>query len=629
MVNRTVFEKKKKKAYQQFVNEQFDSAKSSYQELAKTNSKDNEVLFYLASASLKTGDLLLAKKCIDKVTSSCTNSKAFVLKGKIEYFIGDIDSSIKSFTSAANVDKASDEPLFCLGNIYREKSEYENAIAYYSKALSLNDNNLYVLTNLGALLHTQGRDQEARAYLERAYKIDNNNPYVLSNLAEIELFYDKYDSALQLAKKAESIDDGFFDPKFSIGRIYKALGNYDMAMSYYHKAKTIKPDDTELISSLAELHEIRNELDEAGDLLRPFIDCGQATPLMHKINASILRNNGEIDSAIDELVNIDHDQASDSEVIGINFELGKLYDKSENYQSAFSSYHYANEKIKSIRSQIINNATINDVEPLCDRLKNLSSEYWRSLPDSKNNTVPIFIVGMPRSGTTLTEHILASHSEVYGAGELPTIANISEKFLTKYNRPFPEYFQSLDIRLLDECANQYADEINSKSDGELHVVDKMPTNFRYIGLILKLFPRSKVIHIKRNPLDTCLSIYFQQFSIPSVPYSCDIKDIFCYYTSYLELMGYWNAVLGDSIYNIEYEALIREPERSISGMLEFCGLEFQDSCVNHTKTKRDINTPSYYQVRQPLYDRSINRWLKYEPYISEYLRDYMHFAVKS
>jgi hypothetical protein len=225
---------------------------------------------------------------------------------------------------------------------------------------------------------------------------------------------------------------------------------------------------------------------------------------------------------------------------------------------------------------------------------------------------------MPRSGTSMVEQILAAHPEVTGGGELPYIQSI------KYNvkktlgttQAWPLCVLGLDQQNLNLLANGYLDQLAQLTDGVPHVTDKMPHNFYYIGLIKLLFPNAKIIHCQRNPLDTCISIYFQNF-MEGHGYSHNLFNLGTHYHQYQRIMKHWQSSLSVDILNIQYEDIVQHPKENIRKMLEYCNLDWNENCLNFNKVKRYVITASFDQVRQPIHTRSVNRWKHYEPYLDE------------
>jgi hypothetical protein len=224
---------------------------------------------------------------------------------------------------------------------------------------------------------------------------------------------------------------------------------------------------------------------------------------------------------------------------------------------------------------------------------------------------------MPRSGTTLVEQILASHPAVFGAGELKEIGLAIQKLqqLTSSDTQFPDYLAHANIEMMNQTADEYLNFLSSISDGKYNIItNKMPQNFWYLGLIHKLFPLSKIIHCKRNPLDTCISCYFADFADGN-KFSFDLENLGTYYTQYQKIMKHWRDTIGVPMLEIQYEDLVKNPEALSRELVGYCGLEWDDKCLSPHKTKRDVLTASTLQVRQRIYTSSIDRWKHYDRHI--------------
>jgi hypothetical protein len=215
---------------------------------------------------------------------------------------------------------------------------------------------------------------------------------------------------------------------------------------------------------------------------------------------------------------------------------------------------------------------------------------------------------MPRSGTSLTEQILASHSAVYGAGELGLVGQLARK-VAKHG---PEGLGRLHAADWRRLGAEYLAEIARLSGGERYVVDKMPGNFLYIGMIRMMLADARIIHCRRDPMDTGLSCFKNYFPAAGLDYTCDLDDLGSYYRHYEALMAYWNQVLAGEIYESVYETLVARAETEIPRLLEFCGLPFESACISFHETKRTVATASFAQVRQPIHQRSVRKWQNFE-----------------
>jgi hypothetical protein len=250
----------------------------------------------------------------------------------------------------------------------------------------------------------------------------------------------------------------------------------------------------------------------------------------------------------------------------------------------------------------------------------LIAQFTASVVESgakgSDSPLPVFIVGMPRSGTTLVEQILASHPQVYGGGELRDLKEmVSQVWNSSGNSLSPGQTPLVPEPPAIRClADGYLRQRLALSRGALRTTDKMPTNFYYLGLIALMFPNARILHCRRDPLDVCLSCYFTNFRDPPL-YASDLEDLGFYYGHYQRLMEHWRKVLPHSILDVQYEELIENQEAVSRRMVEFCGLSWDDRCLEYYKSDRPVQTCSVWQVRQPIYSTSVGRWKHYAQHL--------------
>ncbi|HHH42543.1 MAG TPA: sulfotransferase family protein, partial [Gammaproteobacteria bacterium] len=297
--------------------------------------------------------------------------------------------------------------------------------------------------------------------------------------------------------------------------------------------------------------------------------------------------------------------------IALLFELGSLYDRVGDYDTAFDTYRKANEA----RHQVLDmhfdadthSAYVNAIISNCSRP--LLSRHAHC---GNSSTVPVFIVGVPRSGTTLVEQILSNHPQVHGAGELTAIKEIVDALpgISATTQPYPGCLDSITDQGLASAGSEYVAGLTALNGSVRRITDKMPANFMHLGLIQMLLPRARVIHCRRDPLDTCLSYYFHDFSSPH-SYSYRLEDLAVYYQNYLRLMAHWRTVLDIQLLEVQYEDLVSNQESTSRELVEFCGLDWDDACLSFHENRRAVATTSYDQVRKPMYTSSVGRWKNY------------------
>jgi hypothetical protein len=298
--------------------------------------------------------------------------------------------------------------------------------------------------------------------------------------------------------------------------------------------------------------------------------------------------------------------------IHLRYAIGKYFDDVKNFEQAFINYRRANELAKLSRAS-------HDREQVKRAFDAIAQHYDRAWVEQARNwgspsIRPVFVVGMPRSGTSLAEQILASHPRVFGAGELPYWQNAAARMAASAPRDEPGESASRAL------AENYMRLLTDMSTDAERVVDKMPGNFIHLGLIHAALPQARIVHLQRNPLDTCLSIYFQNFHRAHT-YANDLEDLAHYYSEYLRIMEHWRSVLpADAILDVPYESLVDEQEVWSRKMIEFIGLSWDPACIDFHKTSRRVNTFSKWQVRQKISRSSVERWRNYAPFIRPLMR---------
>jgi len=295
--------------------------------------------------------------------------------------------------------------------------------------------------------------------------------------------------------------------------------------------------------------------------------------------------------------------------IDLGFALGRIFEKTGNYEKSFNFILEAN----TLKRGAYNYSSQTD-QALFERVKTTFSLEFFKVRQSfgDQNTTPIFIVGMPRSGTTLTEQILATHPQVFGAGELEILPNLVDRVCAERSAAWPqECVPKLDQNTLTQMGTEYLETLRKFSSDACYITDKLPYNFLHVGLIKIILPRAKVIHCQRNPMDTCFSIFKTEFA-GLHEYAYDMAELGRYYKLYLDLMSHWEKVLPGFMYTLQYEEIVSDQKSQTKKLLDFCALPWDDACLNFHKTARRVTTASLSQVRQPLYQNSVGRWKCYE-----------------
>ena len=316
------------------------------------------------------------------------------------------------------------------------------------------------------------------------------------------------------------------------------------------------------------------------------------------------QNKNHLDKMIKKVENL---SLNELELSNLYFALGKAFEDIKDYKKSFENYKQGNSILKKLIK-----FDINDEINIFNQIKKKYS-LIRDFNILKNDKKIIFIVGMPRSGTSLIEQILSSHDEVYGGGELIFLPKIIDNnFLNKENLKFKNSETQI---ILERCQKEYIDNINLMDTSHHVFTDKSPLNFKYIGFIKCIFPNSKIIHCKRDAIETSWSNYKNYFS-NSLPFTNSLEDIVNFYKFYEEIMEFWKNKISSEIHEIKYETLIEEPEKNIKEILKFCELDWSEKCLNHHKNSKSIKTASATQARKPIYKTALKSTSNYLEFIN-------------
>ena len=619
----------KEKALNLFRNNQLAEAREIYAEICMSHRRDTDAWVMLGVINVRLGHCKEAAECGQHVLSvEPVNAGAFYVMGVSMHCQGNADKAIRYLRKAIQCQPKLFDAHYTLAVVLDESGKSDDAIDCYLKAIELNPGFVEALCNVGVLFMSLGRRHDAIDVFQRALSLKPDNVQVLCNLGVLFLINGSEESAFKYVKTAIRIEPEFFDARYIMGDILRHQGKYDAALDSYKKALMINPGDESVISAVSGILEKRGEYGQAYKLISPLIKGGTLNPGALLVYSKIAGYTGEGEQAIFALDEcLSKGGLSPNMRIDMNYELGRSYDNIGQYDKAFSCYREANEETKRLSFDIVREYKPNEKEQAeVNALLECNRDFWSELPHATIETErPIFIIGMPRSGTSLAEQILSSHPDVYGAGELSTLGKISHSLspVTKSAPAYHKSLASLSAGVIDKMALNYLSELEERADDLMRVVDKNPYNFLHVGLISLLFPRCRLIHMTRNPLDNCLSIYFQKFNI-NITYACDLYQIGEYYRRYKLLMDHWGKVLDVPVLEVSYEELVNDKDRVIRDMVHFCDLEWDTRCLEFFKTKRDINTPSYHQVRQPLYNKSVGRWKNYRKYITQLEEIFQH-----
>lgn len=468
--------------------------------------------------------------------------------------------------------------------------------------------------NRSGLLYARlEENQKAGASLKKALDCGIDSPLTLCMYGACLCVYGSYIEAERYCRLAMEKAPDIVPIYIHLGIVQTLMGELDRAIETYHKGLDLDPDNLTLIAGISDTLERQGKFEQAYQILEPYLDddsdgIAQVASMYAKLSNRFNREEQALNLVEKTLASEDVMRGS---AMDLHFHAGDIYHSMQQYELAIDHYHKANalSEIQFDREahvRFINSTIAAFSEDTLAQLTSLGNPSAR----------PIFIVGMPRSGTSLAEQILASHPDVYGAGELMDFAAVAQGlgFDHAHSSGFTARLASLNDAESSRYVEAYLQSIDRLSNGERYVTDKLPYNFLHLGLIQILFPNARVIHARRDPMDSCLSCYFLAF-IGTHPHAYDLEDLGVYYREYERLMTHWHDVLSLPILDVQYEEAVEDIEATCRRMIEFCELDWDDRVLDFHQSDRVVRSASYDQVRRPVYRSSVGRWKPYEAWL--------------
>jgi tetratricopeptide (TPR) repeat protein len=507
-----------------------------------------------------------------------------------------------------------------LGTCLRELKRAEEAETVYRKALELAPNNPDTLDNLALAVKDLDRLDEAADLMRRALVIEARSDKFHVHYATILLDQKKVDDASAAADRALALDPNNHDAVNLMGRVAFERGELEASLAHYRQALALKPDLADAYNNMGNVLKELGKLDEAHTA---YLDALRLEPAIAGVYVNLADSKkfvpGDLHLVAMEQLAASPNGLSKTDRMQLDFGLGKAYADLKDHD-------------RSIRHLLAGNAakrsTIAYDEQatfaLFDRIESL---FTRDLIAAKSgggdpSPLPIFVIGMPRSGTTLVEQIIASHPVVYGAGELQSFNDVvlTVRGPDGNSLPYPDFVAALDAAPLQQIGARYIALVRAlaakhkRADAE-RITDKMPSNYYFAGLIHLALPNAKIIHTIRDPVDTCISCFSKLFSAEQ-NHTYDLSELGRYYRRYERLMAHWRSVLpAGRMLDVRYEDVVADVEQQARRIIAYCGLPWTDRCLSFHETDRPVRTASATQVRQPIYSSAVGRWRVYERYL--------------
>ena len=560
-----------------------------------------------------------------------------------------MDDALRHMQAAVELAPRDVEAWLNLGNLRRDCGDKDGAAQAYRKALAVDNDYIPAMVNLGETLVGRGEAEEAHSLFERALNIAPDLPEAQNGMAAALIKLNRAGEAVAFAERAAVQRPKAWRPWLTLGEARYVAGDYRAAAEAFGKAAAINPRSQPALVGLglaaldgdmtAEAEEaFQRVLDLDGEQPDALAGMGvllqrsgrfaeaaaylnralKAAPSHAAAMSALLKtpqdgdSGGLIDAAETVLAG---DTVTPAQRADLEFSVGHAYDAAGDFAAAFDHFKRGND-LRRAQMPFDSDAHAAFVAATID---SFNATLMASLTEAgigHESTRPVFVVGMPRSGTTLIEQVIASHPEAAGAGELPTIREIGGKLKSALptDRPYPMCIDQLTAKAVATLAPLHLDRLAETDGAARRVVDKMPNNFLRLGLIGLFFPNAKIVHVTRDARDTALSCYKQNFAT-GVRFSYSPEDIVAYYRAYRHIMTHWRAVLPMPMLEVVYETLVDDTEAEARRLIDFLGLDWHEACLDFHRTERTVKTASLWQVRQPVYRSSVGGWQNYQPYL--------------
>ena len=620
----------------------FDGAIDSYKKALKVKPDYAEAYFNMGNALKNQGDREAAIESYTKTLKIKPEfADAYINMGISLKAMGDLEAAIESFKQVLKIKPDCAESHYNLGNVLQDKGDLESAIDSFKKALKIKPDYAEVYNNMGVAFNNKGDLEASIDSFKKALKIKPDYTEAYDNMGNA--FNDKGDqeaainsfknalkikpdcaqaynnmgnalknkgdleAAIKSYTKALKIKPNFAEAYNNMGAALKDIGDLKSAINSYKQAIQIKPDFAEAYNNMGAALQDRGDSEAALSSYSKAISIKPDYSEAHRYLSSIKRSDKRTQHHALQMQNLYQDKSiTEDQRCNLSFALSKVFEDLKDISRSFNYLKKGNELRKKMLSYDIKQ----DIT-LFSRLKKSYlgiSKAALQLTVETSELKPIFIIGMPRSGTTLVEQIVSSHSEVKGAGELIYVAQFGQPIATGRIKPNTEIIESF--------RKSYIEALRQRVDTRYTVTDKMPNNFAYVGLIFSAFPDAKIIHVNRDPTATCWSNYKHYFSTKALGYSYNLDDMVAYFGLYKDLMQFWQEHYGDRIYNLNYDNLTFNQEDETRNVMQYLELDWEDDCLKPQNNKRSVLTASNQQVRKKVYKGSSQQWRKFEPYLN-------------
>jgi tetratricopeptide (TPR) repeat protein len=504
------------------------------------------------------------------------------------------------------------DPLLSAADAAAARGDYAETVVQLQDLLAIDPDHAVALSNLGDALCFLGRYAEAERAYRRSVQIDPRRADTHLKLGKALQWRGDFLGSETTLRRATKLEPRSANALCSLGDTLSAMDRVDDAKACYEKALRLKPNATAALGGLAWLHSVEGRFDEAGSLARRALEldsnCSEAQALLVMLRRMAPEDKTWLESTQRMLAR----QMAPIEEAKLRFAMGKYFDDLGSHAQAFEQYRRANELRRQVSARYDRaerTAWVDDVIGL------YSAENVAQRAEGANDsTRPVFVVGMMRSGTSLVEQIIASHPQAAGAGELQFWG------MQEYKNPAILRHELPDAAISAKLADSYLKVLAKHSADAARVVDKATANADYLGLIHRILPRARFVYMRRDPVDTCLSCYFQNF-FNAAAFTMDLQDLAHYYREHHRLVAHWRSVLPKDVFlEVPYAELVADQEGWSRKIIEFIGLPWDARVLEFHRTERAVLTASSWQVRQKMYSSSVGRSKNYQKFIGPLLK---------
>ncbi len=595
-----------------------DEAEARFREILARQPQHADTLNNIGLLNYQKGNFNRANEYLSKAIAVDASNPLYVNNlGLVRKAEGRLDEAVACYRRAIELWPGYPEAHFNLGVTLQDQGKLDEAAEAYIKATRLKPDYTKAHHNLATVLMKQDRLEEAvQCYTEALSGAGPQMAEIHNNLGNVLRKPGRPTGATDELRKSIALKPGYGEGYYNLGIALLLQGQIAEARDCFREVLTRDPQDALGYSGLGDVHAAEGRHEAAIENYQKAIsldgNCTLAYIGLAKAKKFSMEDS-ELISGIEHILILKQDNKEAQRAL--HFALGKIYDNCGLYDKAFTHYQNGNA-LKRSQVAFDGQKHIAEVSALINTYTvELFAHY---AGHGANSELPVFIVGTPRSGTTLIEQVLAAHPRVHGAGELRFITEFVQALPKRLDKSeaYPECLRFLTRELISELAEAYLENLRSYcgDDKVLRVTDKMPGNFYHVGLISILFPHARIIHCRRDPLDACLSMYFQRFNA-GYQYSYDLDDLALFYSQYQRLMAHWRRVLPGRLIEIDYEDIVNHQEGASRKLVDACGLDWNDACLRFYEHNRPVLTASGWQVRQPIYKTAVQRWKHYEKHL--------------